>query len=93
MFAISATEETSDSERTTYTVTVARGDNEHEYDVTVHGQDYERITKRQCSMQEFVEKAFRYLLERESPSEIMHSFDIMEIQKYFKDFEMEVMKY
>ena len=93
MHAVSAIEEARNKESVQFSVVLALGDNDHEYDVTLPIPYYEKIAKRACTEKEFVEKAFRFLLEHESPDMILSSFEIPLIQSYFPNFEKEIMSY
>ena len=76
MYTISAEEESRSNSTVEYSVIVAVGDNEHTYDVILPVDYYNTIAKKACSEKEFVEKAFRFLVERESPEEIKLKFEL-----------------
>lgn len=93
MFTISATEESRSNKIVEFSVIVAIGDNEHTYDVILPIEYYKSISKESCSEKEFVQKAFRFLVEHEAPDEILATFELPVIQTYFSNFEASVMTY
>lgn len=61
--------------------------------VTLSETTYQKLTGGQVPHIQCVEAAFRYLLERESKSEILPSFDLNAIHLYFPDFEEDLPRY
>lgn len=55
--------------------------------VTVAAADLARLDPGAGDPHLLVERSFRFLLERESPTSILRSFDLMEIARYFPEFE------
>ena len=55
--------------------------------VTVTPSYYEKLTKKRVSIEVLVEKSFRFLLERESNTSILRSFDLPIIGRYFPEYE------
>jgi hypothetical protein len=63
-----------DTTTTTHTVTV--------------GPEYrEKLTGGNASTEQLVEKSFEFLLERESNTSILRSFELPVIQRYFPEYE------
>ncbi|MBT3730016.1 hypothetical protein HON59_02960 [bacterium] len=58
--------------------------------VDVKKGDYERLTGGKVTPEELVEKSFKFLLAREPKEAILKSFNIMEIQRYFPEYESEM---
>lgn len=61
------------------------------YEVKLEKQDYERLSNGK-SPEELVEKSFEFLLERESKESILRQFNLMEIARYFSEYESEISK-
>ncbi|MDP2721096.1 MAG: hypothetical protein Q8O75_04105 [bacterium] len=57
------------------------------HNVTLSPELYQRLTGGLRSGEELVRASFEFLLERESKSEILQSFDLSQIQKYFPEYE------
>ncbi|MBT8369602.1 MAG: hypothetical protein HKO68_17025 [Desulfobacterales bacterium] len=55
--------------------------------VTLKPSYYEKLTSKLVPPEVLVEKSFRFLLERESNSSILRSFDLPVIQRYFPEYE------
>ena len=71
---------------TTFTVTVeARTTTSHT--VTVSPDYLEKLTGGAVRAEKLVEKSFEFLLERETNSSILRSFDLPVIQRYFPEYE------
>jgi hypothetical protein len=58
--------------------------------VHVAAADLERLDPGAPSPYLLVDDSFRFLLARERPSSILRSFDLMEIARYFPEFEAQV---
>jgi hypothetical protein len=56
------------------------------YKVTVSDDDLARLADNRVNKESLVEFAMHFLLERESPAQIMTSFTIMTIADYFPEF-------
>lgn len=93
MWTIAAEEKGNDSEAISYDVIVAKGDNEYTYLVTLPKAYYVKIAAGGCSEKSFIEKSFRFLVDHESPEEILSTFSIAQIETYFPDFPSRVMSY
>ena len=55
--------------------------------VTVKPSYYEKLTKKRVTPEVLVEKSFRFLLERESNTSILRSFELSVISRYFPEYE------
>ena len=55
--------------------------------VTVSLDYYEKLTGGRVTADELVEKSFEFLLERESNTSILSTFDLPVIQRYFPEYE------
>jgi hypothetical protein len=55
--------------------------------VTVAADDLERLDPAARDPHLLVNRSFRFLLDRESPTSILRSFDLMEIARYFPEYE------
>jgi hypothetical protein len=71
---------------TTFEVVVEGGTNTI-HKVTVTPSYYEKLTGRRVSPEALVEKSFEFLLERESNTSILRSFDLPVIGRYFPEYE------
>ena len=71
---------------TTFKVTV-EGHSVTTHRVTVSPSYYEKLTDGQVTVETLVEKSFEFLLERESNTSILNSFDLPVIGQYFPEYE------
>ena len=71
---------------TTLKVTVA-GSSTTTHTVSVDPAYYEKLTNGRVSVETLVEKSFEFLLERESNTSILRSFDLPVIGHYFPEYE------
>lgn len=55
--------------------------------VTVTPSYYEKLTGKRVAPEVLVEKSFKFLLERESNTSILRSFDLPVIGRYFPEYE------
>ena len=69
-----------------FKVTV-KGSNTTTHRVTVDPSYHEKLTGGRVSAEKLVEKSFEFLLERESNTSILASFDLPVIGRYFPDYE------
>ena len=60
--------------------------------VTVKAYYYEKLTGKRVTPEVLLEKSFRFLLDRESNTSILRSFDLPIIGQYFPEYEMEITK-
>ncbi|HJO89717.1 MAG: hypothetical protein QGH85_00330 [Candidatus Pacebacteria bacterium] len=61
-----------------------------DYEVEVKREDYERLTGGKTKPEELVEKSFEFLLAREPKESILKQFNLMEIARYFPEYEREI---
>jgi len=76
---------------TTYEVNVA-GRTPTSHKVTLSTAYYQEITGGKVSPEQLIEVSFRFLLERESNTSILRSFDLPLIGQYFPEYEGEMRK-
>ena len=55
--------------------------------VTVDSSYYEKLTNKRVTPEVLVEKSFNFLLDRESNTSILRSFDLQVISRYFPEYE------
>ena len=56
--------------------------------------DYaQKLTNGKISNEALVKKSFKFLLERESNTSILRSFDLSVIARYFPEYEREISRY
>jgi hypothetical protein len=70
----------------TYKVTVTAGATTT-HTVTLDPAYYQKLAGDKCSPERLVEKSFEFLLQRESNSSILRSFDLPVIGRYFPEYE------
>jgi len=63
-----------------------------QHTVTVTPEYWERLTGGGVPVETLIEKSFEFLLERESNSSILRSFDLPVIQRYFPEYENTIAK-
>jgi len=74
---------------TTFNVTVKeRSITTHQ--VTLDSSYYEKLTGGSVSPEKLVEKSFEFLLQRESNTSILSSFDLPVISHYFPEYESKI---
>jgi len=61
--------------------------------VTLSRQDYERLTAGRHTPEQFINAAFRFLLDREPKEVILRRFDISVIATYFPELEQALPRY
>jgi hypothetical protein len=71
---------------TTFEVTVSAGSTTT-HTVTVTPEYAQKLTGGACSTEHLVQRSFDFLLERESNSSILRSFDLPVIARYFPEYE------
>ena len=69
-----------------YQVTVETGSTT-QHTVTVTSEYWQRLTGGRVPVETLIEKSFEFLLERESNTSILRSFDLPVIQRYFPEYE------
>ena len=70
----------------TYKVSV-QGRTSTTHTVTLSPEYYEKLTGKQVSPELLIEKSFEFLLERESNTSILSTFDLPVINRYFPEYE------
>jgi hypothetical protein len=75
--------------QSTLTVTVADSTTTT-HTVTVSEEYWQKLSGRRVLPEKLVEKSFEFLLERESNTSILRTFDLAVIQMYFPDYEKTV---
>lgn len=58
--------------------------------VRVRSADLARLAPTAVSPEDLVERSFAFLLERESPESILPSFDLLDIARYFPEYEADI---
>ncbi len=76
---------------TTCKVTVET-DSKTTHTVTVSRDYWQKLTDGRVPMETLVEKSFEFLLERESNTSILRTFDLPVIQQYFSEYEGTIQK-
>lgn len=71
---------------TTFKVTVKK-DTTTTHTVSVSPSYYEKLTNKNVKPEELVKQSFVFLLERESNTSILRSFDLPVIGQYFPEYE------
>ncbi|UCD32406.1 MAG: hypothetical protein JSV38_00420 [Desulfobacterales bacterium] len=71
---------------TTFKV-VVEGATTTTHSVTVPHAYYKKLTKERVTPEVLVERSFKFLLERESNTSILRSFELSEISRYFPEYE------
>lgn len=79
-----------EGERYGFSVRVADGGSESRHSVTLSEHDFGRLGTGYASPEEFVHACFGFLLARETKEQILSSFDISVIPRYFPDFEIQI---
>ena len=83
----SVTVEVENEHDRTFRVVVTDGSGqEHTYRVHVSSKTIDRFDFDDSDLPDVIENAFYFLLERESPREILPSFELMAIASYFPEF-------
>lgn len=70
-----------------FAVVVREGATETRHDVTLAERDFEQWSRPAETGERFVERCFRFLLEREPKESILRSFDVRVIERYFPEFD------
>lgn len=61
-----------------------------DYEVEVAKEDYERLTGGKITPEELIKKSLQFLLLREPKESILKQFNLMEIARYFPEYEREM---
>ena len=62
-----------------------------EYSVTVDKEYWEKLTRGKVEPAELVRKSFEFLLAREPKESILRKFNLRDINKYFPEYEREIL--
>ena len=76
-----------------FAVTIRDATGETSHAVTLLHQDCERLTAGRQTPEQFINAAFRFLLDREPKEAILGRFDIGVIAIYFPEFEQALPRY
>ena len=63
-----------------------------EHTVELDDEYYRKLTAGRISAEELIEKSFYFLLKRESSKSILSRFNLKIIQRYFPEYEQEIME-
>jgi hypothetical protein len=69
-----------------YQVTV-QSNSTTQHTVTVTPEYWQRLTAGRIPVETLIERSFEFLLERESNTSILRSFDLPVVQRYFPEYE------
>lgn len=75
-----------------FLVNVGEGDGAIECEVSLDDNYWELLTDKINEPDELIRRTFEFLLERESKESILKKFDLIEIKKYFPEYEDEIKK-
>lgn len=84
--------ETEGPRQWTYQVTVEQAGHTHRFDVTLGWADYDLWSRGRAAPQKVVTAVFKFLLQRESASEILSRFDCSVVRRYFPQVDEELPK-
>ena len=76
-----------------FQVVVREGQGESRHDVTMSREVCERLTAGRHTPEQFLEAAFRFLLDREPKESILGRFVVSVISRYVPEFERELPRY
>jgi hypothetical protein len=62
------------------------------HEVTVTPSYYKKLTGERVTSEVLVERSFQFLLQRESNTSILRSFELSEISRYFPEYEKTIQK-
>jgi hypothetical protein len=74
-----------------YQVTI-EADSTTRHTVTVTSEYWQKLTGGRVPAETLIQKSFDFLLERESNTSILRSFDLPVIQRYFPEYERTIHK-
>ncbi|MBW3569029.1 hypothetical protein KY385_02775 [Candidatus Parcubacteria bacterium] len=64
--------------------------NGYSYSAGISRDYYHKLSKGKITPRELVKRSFEFLLKRESPKSILKKFDLSVINKYFPEYEDEI---
>jgi hypothetical protein len=73
-----------------FQVFVVEGASRSKHQVTLKERDYARLSEGKIQPEELIAKSFEFLLEHEPKESILPRFDLLDIARYFPDFERHV---
>jgi hypothetical protein len=73
-----------------FEVTVTEADTSTTHRVTVSDMEIGRLAVGYSNEQDFIRACFEFLLAREPKEQILPSFDVTDISRYFPEFEREI---
>ena len=73
-------------------VTIDGDGSESRHSVTFTREDFQRLTTSDGTPQDLVRRSIEFLLERESKDQILKSFALTDIGRYFPEYETEIRK-
>jgi hypothetical protein len=73
-----------------YHVQLQEQGHEYHYQVTLSQSDYKQWSQGQVPPETVIEKAFEFLLERESAGSILSEFDCAVIRRYFPEVDQKL---
>ncbi|HET7285033.1 MAG TPA: hypothetical protein VFI70_10140 [Nitrososphaeraceae archaeon] len=60
------------------------------YNVTMDKEYYEKTSNSIVGPEDFVNKSFQFLLQRENRDSILREFNVKQIREYFQEYENEI---
>ncbi len=75
-----------------FQVTIDQDGDESSHKVKMDENYFEKVTNGRCKPEEFVRQSFHFLLDREPKEQILSTFNIKQINRYFPEFEGEIQK-
>lgn len=63
-----------------------------EHEISVNELFYEKISKKKISKEKLIDLSIQFLLEKETNTSILKSFELSIISNYFPDYECFIMK-
>lgn len=76
-----------------FSVTIREGKGETRHHVTLPDATLARLADGRHTPEQYVDAAFRFLLDREAKESILGRFDLGVVARYFPDFERELPRY
>jgi hypothetical protein len=90
---ISVLKASQDGDNVIFKVEVKEGDSKTEHLVEVSLDYYNLLGEGKITIEELVEKSFRFLLERETKESILTKFNLKQISYYFPEYEKNIKNY
>ncbi len=70
-----------------FDVTIVDQESESEHTVKLSENYYQQLTNGSISPQELVHETFQFLLNKEPKEQILDSFNLRQVQRYYSDYE------